>query len=134
LCRWVQRDSVLDVMPLDEKILGFSNRWYRAAMHEAVTFKLRGDRSVRVVTAPYFLATKIEAFHGRGKGDFAFSHDLEDLIFVVDGRASIVDDVSAQAEPLRDYLKVQFRALLGTPSFIDGLPGYLLPDPPARRD
>lgn len=67
-------------MPLDEKILGFSNRWYRAAMDAAVTRELPGGLSVRVVTAPYFLATKIEAFHGRGTGDFAVSHDLEDLI------------------------------------------------------
>ncbi len=32
LCRWVHRGTTLDVMPLDEKILGFSSRWYRAAM------------------------------------------------------------------------------------------------------
>jgi hypothetical protein len=32
LCRWVHSGTILDVMPLDEKILGFSNRWYRAAM------------------------------------------------------------------------------------------------------
>ena len=30
LCRWVQSGTILDVMPLDEKILGFSNRWYPA--------------------------------------------------------------------------------------------------------
>src|SRR5207248_1193725 len=27
LCRWVREGAILDVMPLDEKILGFSNRW-----------------------------------------------------------------------------------------------------------
>ena len=128
LCRWVQRDTVLDVMPLDEKILGFSNRWYRAAMEAAVFQELHVGLTVRVVTAPYFLATKIEAFHGRGKGDFAVSHDLEDIIFVIDGRASIVDDVRGQAEPLREYLRIQFRELLRTLSFVDALPGYLMPD------
>jgi predicted nucleotidyltransferase len=66
LCRWVQGDTVLDVMPMDEKILGFSNRWYKAAMDAAVVQELPGGLNVRLVPAPYFLATKIEAFHGRG--------------------------------------------------------------------
>jgi predicted nucleotidyltransferase len=88
LCRWVQRDTIVDVLPLDEKILGFSNRWHRAAMGTAVAQVLQGGLDVRVVTAPHFLATKIEAFHGRGRGDFAVSHDLEDLVFVIDGRAA----------------------------------------------
>ena len=28
LCRWVCEGMKLDVMPTDERILGFSNRWY----------------------------------------------------------------------------------------------------------
>lgn len=40
LCRWVQSGTILDVMPLDEKILGFSNRWYRAAMEASTTHQL----------------------------------------------------------------------------------------------
>jgi predicted nucleotidyltransferase len=86
LCRWVHSGTILDVMPLDEKILGFSNRWYRAAMEAAATHQLSGDLEIRVVTAPHFLATKIAAFKGRGRGDVWASHDLEDLIFVIDGR------------------------------------------------
>jgi len=36
LCRWVNGTTVPDVMPLDEEIPGFSNRWYAAAMAAAV--------------------------------------------------------------------------------------------------
>src|SRR5258708_35011472 len=36
LCRWVHQQVVLDLMPLNEDILGFSNRWYRAAIESAV--------------------------------------------------------------------------------------------------
>jgi len=32
LCRWRQKTTTLDVMPLDAKILGFSNTWYGPAM------------------------------------------------------------------------------------------------------
>lgn len=128
LCRWVQDGAILDVMPLDRKILGFSNRWYRAAMDTAVAHQLMGTLVVRVVNGPYFLATKLEAFHGRAKGDFAHSHDLEDLIYVLDGRPEIVVEVQSASAQLRKDLQMQFRTLLATPAFLDALPGYLLPD------
>jgi hypothetical protein len=37
LCRWIQSETILDIMPLDENILGFSNGWYKAAMKAPVT-------------------------------------------------------------------------------------------------
>jgi predicted nucleotidyltransferase len=128
LCRWVHSGTILDVMPLDEKILGFSNRWYRPAMEAAATHQLFRDLEVRLVTAPYFLATKIEAFRGRGRGDFFASHDLEDLIFVIDGRSTIVEEVQTETLALREYLRGEISGLLATPGFLDALPGYLLPD------
>ena len=80
------------------------------------------------MSAPYFLATKIEAFKGRDKGDFLASHDLEDLIFVIDGRRTITEEVKAEVPFLREYLRTEIRGLLMTPEFMDALPGYLLPD------
>jgi hypothetical protein len=73
-------------------------------------------------------ATKIEAFRGRGRGDFLASHDLEDLIFVIDGRSAIVEEVQTEAPLLREYLRTEIAGLPATPGFIDALPGYLLPD------
>lgn len=35
VCRWRHGEIKLDVMPLDEKILGFSNRWYKPAIETA---------------------------------------------------------------------------------------------------
>lgn len=128
LCRWMHSGTILDVMPLDEKILGFSNRWYRAAMESATTHQLVRDLDIRVVNAPYFLATKIEAFKGRGRRDFRASHDLEDLIFVIDGRSTIVEEAQTEKPLLREYLHAEIAGLLAMPEFIDALPGYLLPD------
>jgi hypothetical protein len=128
LCRWVHHETILNVMPLDEKILGFSNRWYRAAMKSSVTQRLSDDLEIRIVTAPFFIATKLQAFNGRGKGDFFGSRDLEDLISVVDGRAALATEVQAGAAELRAYVRAEIKGLLATPGFLDALPGYLLPD------
>ena len=115
-------------MPLDEKTLGFSNRWYRAAMEASVTYGLADDLEIRVVAAPFFLATKLEAFKGRGQGDFFGSRDLEDLVTVVDGRASLIEEVQGANPDLRAYLRDELSNLLASQEFQDALPGYLLPD------
>jgi hypothetical protein len=128
LCRWVHSGMILDVMPLDERILGFSNRWYRAAMEAATTWRLATDLEIRVVTAPFFIATKLEAFRGRGKGDFSGSRDLEDLIAVVDGRPALVAEIGAETVGLREYIRTEIKRLLTKARFHDALPGQLLPD------
>ena len=37
ICRWYIDDIIVDVMPTDESILGFSNRWYLPAIENSVT-------------------------------------------------------------------------------------------------
>lgn len=125
LCRWVMDDVILDVMPTDEKILGFSNQWYTDAMKEAVKYELPDKKIIKLVTAPYFLATKIEAFEGRGNGDYLLSHDLEDLISVIDGRSEIIDEVKDINDELKKYLTEKFNSLISEPRFLEALPGKL---------
>jgi predicted nucleotidyltransferase len=93
ICRWLIDRMKLDVMPTDETILGFSNRWYKPAIEAAAIVALDGFE-LRVVTTPYFIGTKLEAFRGRGKGDFYASSDLEDIIAVLDGRPTVVEEVA----------------------------------------
>lgn len=128
ICRWRQKKTILDVMPLDEKILGFSNRWYRPAMDAAEERELEPDLRIRVVTAVYFCATKLEAFASRGEGDYMASHDLEDFISVIDGRPELAKEIQSASQDVRSYVASKAREMLDTESFIDALPGHLLPD------
>lgn len=128
ICRWRQKKTILDVMPLDEKILGFSNQWYKPAMDSAVAHELEPGLRIRVVTAVYFCATKLEAFAGRGKRDYQSSHDLEDLMAVVDGRPELAEEIRSGPEDVRAYIAAEIRKLLVIREFLDALPGYLLPD------
>lgn len=127
LCRWRRDDLIVDIMPTDARVLGFSNRWYPAAIETALTIDVDGHR-VRVVTPALFIATKLEAFHGRGGGDVVASHDLEDVIAVVDGRPGIASDVAAASTDVRDYIATELRVLLDNRDFIEALGGFLLPD------
>jgi hypothetical protein len=128
LCRWRTLDVILDVMPTDERVLGFGNRWYRPALANAQLLVLPPGERIRVVTAPYFLATKLEAFVGRGAEDYLASHDLEDIVTVIDGRPEIVAEVEQADMDLRRYLAKRFASFLASRSFLDALSAHLPPD------
>ncbi|MHB1092396.1 hypothetical protein [Thiobacillus sp.] len=80
------------------------------------------------VEAPAFMATKFEAFFDRGRGDVLGSHDLEDIVNVVDGRPELAAEVASAVPELRQYLAGQCRALLAIPGFMNALPGMVFPD------
>jgi hypothetical protein len=83
ICRWRLKTVVLDVMPLDESVLGFGSHWYREAFQNRRMFDTQAGVKIACVDGPHFLATKLNAFEGRGGGDFVMSHDLEDIIRVI---------------------------------------------------
>ena len=124
LGRWVLQGVALDLMPSQPGILGFHNRWYPLAIETATQIKLSG-MDIRLITAPVFVATKFEAFHGRGNNDYLASHDLEDIITVVDGRPELQQEIDQADGELRRYIAAEFSALLEDRDFLMALAGHL---------
>lgn len=125
ICRWLAAGITLDLMASQPGVLSFHNRWYPLAVSTASLMTLPSGRSIKLIAAPVFVATKLEAFKGRGDGDFLVSHDLEDIITVVDGRPALVDELRGAPEELRTYMATEITSLLRTPEFLDALPGHL---------
>lgn len=108
----IGRDLLVDFMPDDAAILNFTNRWYRDALRSATDHALPSGTLIRVVTPGYFLATKLEAYRGRGRNDPLASRDIEDILAVVDGRDSLQSEL-LQAEPaLGNYIAQAITDLL----------------------
>ena len=128
ICRWYFDDVVVDVMPTDENILGFSNRWYLQAIKNSVTIAIERKLEIQIVTAPYFLGTKLDAFFGRGKEDYLASHDMEDVIYLINGREEIIEDIKNTEPELKDFIIESFNGFLENEFFLEALPGHLLPD------
>jgi hypothetical protein len=127
-CRWKLDGITLDVMPTDESILGFSNRWYSDAINYAETVSLNEDLAIRLVTPAHFIATKLEAFFGRGNDDYWGSHDLEDIVTVIDGRAGILAELSVIDAELKEYIAGTISGLIAAEGFREALSGHLPPD------
>ncbi len=134
ICRWVHEDSGLlfDLMPVAGDVLGFTNRWYPYAVTSAAPVALNGDITIRLVSAVAFVATKLEAFASRGSGDFLSSHDLEDVLNIVDGREELVAEMAAALPALQASVASAFSKLLKQTDFLNALPGLIAE--PERAD
>lgn len=127
ICRWQHdaSDLILDAMPSEASILGFENRWQGAGAPHAINRDLPSGTTIRALSPPYLLATKLEAFKDRGRGDFLASRDFADIIALVDGRRELIAEIAAAGQDVRDYLAQEVEVLLNAPRFPDGLFGAL---------
>lgn len=130
ICRWVYGAVTLDVMPTVPDILGFANRWYPLAVQTAEAVKLNSGLMIRLIHAPVFIATKLEAFKNRGhdasgRPDYLGGHDLEDIITVVDRRPALLAECAAAPRELKTYLADEFSKLLADDDFNTSLAGHL---------
>lgn len=126
-CRFMYEGVKVDVMPMRDQTGQFDNPWFEIALATSSLRSLEGV-TVRTVDAPSFIATKLTAFADRGKGDFLASHDLEDVVTIVDGREALADEITHAEVTMRTFITNRFRELLKRESFRDCLPGHLPPD------
>ena len=65
----------------------------------------------------YFLATKLEAYKGRGNGDVLGSRDIEDILHLVDGRLELIWESQAAESGVQAYIAMEISALIAGDSF-----------------
>jgi hypothetical protein len=135
ICRFQHPETelILDVMPTKASILGFENRWQAEAFAHAEEIELPAGKAIRAIPPPFLLATKLEAFEGRGKLDFYESRDFEDVVRLIDGRDELSAEVAAAPKDVRDYISRQLKKLSLSDLFDSGLEGALAAGPEARE-
>lgn len=126
-CRWVLGNLTVDIMPVEGDFLGLNTAWFGEALASATKHRIPGG-ALRVVSPVGFIATKYAAFLDRGAGDYYASHDLEDLITVIDGREKIVEEVAAADPALRDFVAKAMAKLAKSADFLEALQGHLPAD------
>lgn len=121
ICRWIYKEIIVDVMPTDEEILGFTNQWYRKGIPHAIKYKLEKDLSINILPLPYFIACKLEALFVRGMKDLRLSKDLEDIVFLVNYADQLVDEISNCDEELKAFIKERFTELRNHPAILEAV-------------
>ncbi len=115
ICRYRIQGIIVDIMPTNDSSVGFSNKWYPEGFKQAVDFAIDETCSVKILSAPFFIATKLEAFKDRGKNDGRTSEDFEDIVYVLENREGVWDEMMQADAAIKKYLQSEFLVLLNNP-------------------
>lgn len=111
ICSYKFKDIAIDIMPANDSSIGVSNIWYKPGFKYLQKVTLEDKTVINLLPSPYFLATKLEAFKDRGQNDFYGSHDFEDIIYLLDNRTTIVEEIVAADEDVRLYIKKELTTI-----------------------
>jgi hypothetical protein len=113
ICRKIYKKIIVDFMPVNQNILGFSNLWYKDGIINKIAIDLPDKTSIFILPVEYYLATKFEAMCNRGGTDIRGSHDWEDIVYVLDNCEKFLQNLQqCNNTRLIDYLKEKFSVLL----------------------
>lgn len=121
ICRWHFENVIVDVMPTDEKILGFTNRWYKQAIPHAILYYLEHNLSINILPLPFFIACKLEALFNRGIKDLRLSKDWEDLVFLIRHADKIVEEIKNIEQNVQSFITTRFKDLLDRPQIFESI-------------
>jgi hypothetical protein len=136
ICRKLYRGIKVDIMPTDESILKFSNRWYKEGFLHAQDYKLSDEITIKILPVAYFIASKLEAFFSPYRQyslDMYASHDFEDIIYVLDNCPEVVVAVKDSNISLQTYISDKFKYLRQQQSLVYALNGILRDDENEER-
>jgi len=113
ICSYLYKNISVDIMPSEDGPIGKANGWYKPGFSFLQEVSVENE-TINILSAPYFLATKFEAFHSRG-GDYRTSYDFEDIIYVIDNRTSIVEEIRDADEKVKAFLKAELKKVIDAP-------------------
>jgi predicted nucleotidyltransferase len=115
ICSYKFQNIAIDIMPAEDSSIGISNTWYKPGFNYLQTIQLEDGTIIKILSSPYFLATKLEAFKERGENDFYGSHDFEDIIYLLDNRTTIVEEIITSDSYVKEYIKTELTTIKNHP-------------------
>lgn len=125
VCRYKIQGIIVDIMPTDDPSIGFTNIWYPEGFKKAVDYEIDSGDIIKILSAPYFVATKLEAHKSRGENDGRFSQDFEDIIYVFENRETIWEEMNSSNETVKKYLQSEFQILLENPNLFEWIDAHV---------
>jgi predicted nucleotidyltransferase len=110
ICSYKYKDIPVDIISTGEGPIGSTNRWFKIGFDNLWMAKAK-EQELKILSAPCFLATKFEAFNDRGS-DYRSSHDMEDIIYVLDNRMGIVEEIEKDDPRIANFIKEQLQKII----------------------
>lgn len=112
ICRYKVAGIVVDVLPTEENVLGFKNRWYAEGFRNAIDYSIAENETIKIFSSIYFLSSKLDAFNDRGNMDGRTSSDFEDIAYLLNNRKAIWGELKEASGDVKNYLRDEFKKLL----------------------
>src|SRR6056297_1312379 len=115
--RYSYQNLLIDFIPYEETPLGPTNKWLKPGFNKSYPVTL-GRVVIKILPVSYFVATKWEAFKSRGD-DPRMSHDFEDIIFLIDNRYDLPEDIAKADSEVQSFLQEMSDELLSHASLYE---------------
>lgn len=124
VCRFRYKKIKIDVMATKEIAWAPANRWFEKGFQNLEKLKI-DETTIQILSLPYFLATKFEAFNNRGKTDPRTSKDFEDIVFLLNNAKDLKDKINHTDKEVYHFLQKSFKSILENRSELEALRAHL---------
>lgn len=111
ICRFRYEDVKVDVMNTRAIAWAPANPWFAPGFENKLQIEI-DDQKIFIIPLPYFLATKFAAYNSRGNNEPRSSHDFEDIVYVIDNRTDIVQEILTAKKDVKPFLKNELENIL----------------------
>jgi len=131
-CRFWLDDVMVDVMSTRSIDWAPGDQWYELGWSQAFAVDL-GGVWIRLLPLPFYLASKLSAFVDRPREDARLSKHFEDIVYLIDNRDDLVDQVLESSSEVITFLKAQFVRMLTEPNLHEAIRSHLEPSTQEER-
>lgn len=131
LCNYLYQGIPVDIMMAHTTAFGPANRWYSIGFEQLWTAKAK-EEEINIFSPPCYLATKFEAFNDRAR-DFRTSHDMEDIVYILNNRGTIAEEIEAGDKRIRSFLTNELQAMGNKGILEEALLAHMPPDMTGKR-
>jgi predicted nucleotidyltransferase len=111
ICRFRYGDIKVDVM--NTKAIGWApaNPWFAPGFNLKIVLTIE-SQNIQILPLSYFLATKFSAYNSRGNNEPRTSHDFEDIVYILDNRIDLTDEIINAPNDVKQFLKIEFEKIV----------------------
>ncbi len=125
ICRFKFEEILVDVMNTNPISWAPANKWFKKGFENMERIKIE-QNTIQIMPFNYFLASKFTAYEDRGGNDPRFSHDIEDITYILDNRTDWENLlINEKDEEVKSYIIENLKLIKENSKFQEAFLGNL---------
>lgn len=133
ICRFKFEDILIDVMNTNPIAWAPANAWFKKGFQNLEEVQI-DQCIIQIMPLTYFLASKFTAYEDRGGDDPRFSHDIEDITYILDNRTDWNQLLTNEKdEDVKNYIIEKLKLIKTNSKFQEAILGNLFHESAEER-